>query len=159
MSRRNEKLYHLYYGIKSRCYNPKDPKYNIYGGKGVIMCNEWLNDYEEFKHWSINNGYKENQKLSIDRIDSNGNYCPENCQWISLSENSAKANIGRQKNRSKKGNMYAVSPDGVTIQIENVSKFCRENNLNRCLVSHRLNGIINNPYIDGWKIYREKNKQ
>lgn len=102
ISRRNERLYHIYYGIKSRCYNPNNPKYNIYGGRGIIMCDQWLNDYETFKEWSYSHGYKENSNLSIDRIDSNENYCPENCQWITLSENSAKANRGLHKNKSKK---------------------------------------------------------
>lgn len=155
MSRRNEKLYHIYYGMKARCYNPKNPKYNIYGGKGITICDQWLNDYEEFKIWSYNNGYDERLNLSIDRIDSAKDYCPDNCRWISLSENSAKANLGKHKNKSKKGKMFAISPEGVTVVIENVSRFCRENNLSRSLVSHRLNGIIEDPYLDGWKIYRE----
>ena len=150
--RRKEKLYRVYYGIKQRCYNPK---YNIYGGRGIRMCEEWLNDYEAFKAWSLQNGYIEGHGLSIDRVDSNKDYCPNNCQWVSLSFNSAKANMGRQKNRSKGGNMYAISPSGEVILITNVSKFCRDNGLDRCLVSHRLNGIISNPYLHGWQIYRE----
>lgn len=80
--------------------------------------------------------------------------CPENCQWISLSENSAKANIGKHKNKSKGNAMIAESPDGEMYTITNVSDFCRENNLQRSSVSHRLNGIVNNPYYKGWKIYR-----
>lgn len=155
LSRRNEKLYRVYYGMKQRCYNHKNPKYDIYGGHGVTICDKWLEDYDAFKTWSLQNGYLEGRGLSIDRIDSDKGYCPENCQWISLSLNSAKANMGRQKNKSKGGKMFAVSPEGETILITNVSKFCRENDLDRCLVSHRLNGIINNPYLYGWKIYRE----
>lgn len=156
MSRRKEKLYHIYHGIKQRCYNPNNPKYNIYGGKGIKMCQEWLNDYEIFRAWAIENGYKDNARLSIDRKDSNKDYCPNNCQWITLSQNSAKANIGLQKNKSKGDRMIGVSPDGVIVEIVNVSKFCRENHLDRRLVSHRLNGIISNPYLDGWKFYREE---
>lgn len=156
MSRRKEKLYHIYHGIKQRCYNPNNPKYNIYGGKGIKMCQEWLNDYEIFRAWAIENGYKDNARLSIDRKDSNKDYCPNNCQWITLSQNSAKANIGLQKNKSKGNRMIGVSPDGVIVEIVNVSKFCRENHLDRRLVSHRLNGIISNPYLDGWKFYREE---
>lgn len=156
ISRRNERLYHIYYGIKARCYNPNNPKYNIYGGRGIIMCDQWLNDYETFKEWSYSHGYKENSNLSIDRIDSNKNYCPENCQWITLSENSAKANRGLHKNKSKKGTMIAESPNGDIIIIENVCQFCRENNLPRSSVSHRLNGIVQNPYLNNWKIYRQE---
>lgn len=140
--------------MKARCYNPNNPKYDIYGGKGIVICEEWLADYNIFKKWSYEHGYKENANLSIDRIDSEGNYCPENCQWISLSENSAKANIGKHKNKSKGNAMIAESPDGEMYTITNVSDFCRENNLQRSSVSHRLNGIINNPYYKGWKIYR-----
>lgn len=156
MSRRNEKLYHIYYGMKARCYNKNNPKYNIYGGKGIKICNEWLYDYDIFKKWAINNGYKENKKLSIDRIDSNKNYCPNNCQWITISENSAKANFGRQKNKSKNKDMYAISPNGKEIKIYNISKFAREYGLNRASVSHRLNGITKTPYLCGWKIYNKK---
>ncbi len=154
MSRRKEKLYHIYYGMKARCYNPNNPKYNIYGGNGIMICNEWLNDYEAFKTWSYANGYNKNENLSIDRIDSKKGYSPENCQWISLSKNSGKANIGRHKNKSKGNPMMAESPDGTVYNIENVSAFCREHNLERSSVSHRLNKIIDNPYYKGWKIYR-----
>lgn len=152
MSRRNEKLYHVYYGIKQRCYNSKNSKYYLYGGKGIRLCNEWNNDYEKFKIWSLKNGYKEEAGLSIDRIDSNKDYCPENCQWISLSKNSAKAN----KNRSKKGTMFAVSPNNELIEFTNISEFCRKYHLDRCLVSHRLNGIIKDPHLNGWRIYNQK---
>ena len=156
MSRRNEKLYHVYYGIKARCYNPKNPKYNIYGGKGITMCEEWLNDYNTFKDWAYNNGYTEDCNLSIDRKNSNDNYTPDNCQWIPLSDNSAKANIGQHKNKSKGKPMVGESPTGEIIYITNVSEFCRTYNLNRSSVSHRLNGIINNPYYKGWTIYRQQ---
>ena len=99
MSRRREKLYHIYYGMKSRCYNKNNPKYAIYGGKGIRICDEWDNNYESFKQWSLNNGYYESnepRRLSIDRIDSNLGYSPENCRWITFSENSGRANINKQ---------------------------------------------------------------
>lgn len=155
MSKRNEKLYHIFYGMKARCYNQNNPKYKIYGGKGIKICNEWLADYEAFKKWSYHNGYKEG--LSIDRIDSNKGYCPENCQWVTLSENSAKANIGRHKHKSNRGAMIAENKFGEREIITNVCEFCRKYNLNRSNVSHRLNGIISNPYYKGWKIYRVHN--
>lgn len=159
MSRRREHLYHVYHGIKQRCYNPRNPKYDIYGGKGIAMCQEWLDDYAVFKQWSIENGYQDSVGLSIDRKDSDGDYSPTNCQWISLSQNSAKANIGLQKNKSKRGRMFGVDPEGHTIEIYNVSKFCRENDLDRSSVSHRLNGIISDPCLNGWRFYRERLKQ
>ena len=74
VSRRKTRLYHLYHGIKQRCYNPKDKKYPLYGGKGIKMCDEWLNDYELFRIWALENGY--NDSLTIDRIDSSKDYCP-----------------------------------------------------------------------------------
>lgn len=156
MSRRNERLYHLFYGMKARCYNPKTPKYNLYGGKGIKVCDEW-SDYEAFKEWSFNNGYAEDIKgISIDRIDSDKDYSPDNCRWISISENSAKANMGRHKNKSKKGKMYGISPDGEVIEITNVCEFCRKYGLQRSSVSHRLNGIIHDHNLDGWYFYREQ---
>ena len=80
------RLYHIYLGIKARCYNPKNECYRIYGGRGITMCDDWKNDFLSFYNWAINNGHRED--LSIDRIDVNGNYEPNNCRWATPKEQS-----------------------------------------------------------------------
>jgi hypothetical protein len=77
--------------MKERCRNPKDTHYIHYGAKGVSVCSEWK-DFAVFRAWAVDHGYIEGQRLSIDRIDEDGNYEPANCQWIPLSENVAKRN-------------------------------------------------------------------
>ena len=88
-------LYDTWKGMKQRCYNKNKVGYSNYGGKGVKVCDEWRDSFDNFYQWSINNGYKIingeiKDRLCIDRIDSNGNYCPDNCRWIPMSENSAR---------------------------------------------------------------------
>jgi len=143
--------------MKSRCYNTNNTKYYLYGGKNITICKEWLENYDNFKTWSIKNGYEPNKKLSIDRINSNKNYEPNNCQWITVSENSAKANIGFHKNKTKNGRMFGISPNKETIEFTNVCEFCRHYKLGHSSVSHRLNNISKTPY-KGWSFYRINEK-
>jgi hypothetical protein len=97
------KLYNVWNGMKTRCYNKNHKYYDDYGGRGIEVCDEWLK-YIPFKEWAISNGYKEG--LSIDRIDVDGNYEPSNCRWIPLSEqNSNKLN---NVYYVYKGNRYSV---------------------------------------------------
>jgi len=71
-------LYRVWNQMKQRCLNPKVWSYYLYGGRGIAVCNEWL-DFEPFCKWAMDNGYEEN--LTIDRKNSNGNYEPSNCKW------------------------------------------------------------------------------
>lgn len=79
-------IYMIWSSIKARCFNRNNSHYNNYGGRGITICNEWKNDFLSFYNWAMKNGYK--KKLSIERIDVNKNYCPENCTWIPIREQS-----------------------------------------------------------------------
>lgn len=81
---KNPRIYRTWINIKSRCLNPNATKYQNYGGRGIIICDDWDKSFKSFYEWSISNGYTD--KLTIDRIDVDGNYCPENCRWITNKE-------------------------------------------------------------------------
>lgn len=80
----DSRLYRIYYHIVQRCTNPNNARYKDYGGRGISVCEEWLKNKELFFEWSLKNGYSDN--LTIDRKDVNGDYCPENCRWITNEE-------------------------------------------------------------------------
>ena len=81
------RLYEIWQGIKSRCLNPNKKRFKDYGGRGITICNEWL-EFIPFRDWSLSNGYSDN--LTIDRMENNGNYEPNNCQWVTYMENNRK---------------------------------------------------------------------
>lgn len=72
----------IFSGMKSRCYNKNNKSYKYYGERNIKICNEWLEDFNSFYKWSINNGWQKG--LSIDRINVNGNYEPNNCRWVDI---------------------------------------------------------------------------
>ena len=80
------RLYNIWVGMKKRCYQPTHNYYYRYGGRGITICDEWLgeNGYINFKEWACSHGYKDN--LTIERKDYDGNYCPENCCWVTMLE-------------------------------------------------------------------------
>lgn len=81
----DERIKRIFRTMKQRCYNPNSKDYRWYGEKGIKICDEWLNNPKLFEEWSISHGYQED--LTIDRIDENKGYYPENCRWITRQDN------------------------------------------------------------------------
>ena len=119
---RNERVYRIYHNMKSRCYLPTFSKYQYYGGKGIKMCQEWLSSFNNFYNWAMENGYKDD--LTIDRIDTNKDYCPGNCRWVDMVV---------QNNNTRKN--HYVTYNGET---KSVAEWSKIYNINRCVLNNRL---------------------
>lgn len=87
------RLYHIWAGMKARCYSEKNPRYKYYGARGIVMCDEWKDDFTVFRDWATQNGYKDT--LSIDRINNDGIYSPYNCRWTNqkTQSNNSRKNV------------------------------------------------------------------
>ena len=98
-------------GIKDRTLNPKNKQYKYYGDRGITICEEWKNDFMTFYEWARSNGYEENKGLSIDRINNDGNYCPENCRWTTQTIQIRNRRIRKDNTSGYKGVYYSKDRD------------------------------------------------
>ncbi len=114
----------IWAGMKARCYNPKSISYKNYGAKGIKICEEWM-CFENFHRWAMNNGYADN--LQIDRIDNLQGYFPENCRWVTVTEN--------MRNQTKTRNITVY---GVTLPI---SVWCKELSVSKSTAYKHLDKI------------------
>lgn len=130
-------LYRKWSGMITRTTNKKENCYKRYGGRGISVCEEWKNNFMSFYNWSINNGWEKG--LTIDRIDVNGNYEPNNCQWITMRENTIKdMNLFRPTENQIKEICKLYVDNKLTITYiskifkthkENISNILKKNNI------------------------------
>lgn len=123
----NTRIYRIWKDMLRRCNNPNRINYKDYGGRGIKVCDEWK-DFINFYDWSMNNGYEEH--LSIERVDVNGNYEPDNCEWIT--------NQQQKSNTRKQREFIAISPQGNQYIAKVQSHFAKEHCLDRRQISDCL---------------------
>lgn len=128
----HSRIYNIWSHMKQRCLDKNSNDYNDYGGRGINVCNEWL-EFEPFCKWSTENGY--NDSLTIDRINVNGNYEPSNCRWVSM----------KTQQNNKRNNNY-ITYDGKT---QTLTQWSEELNINYDTLNSRISR--------GWSIDRAFN--
>lgn len=130
----NTRLFNIWHGMKQRCYDKTSCSYELYGKRGIRICDEWCNSFQAFYDWSMQNGYAEN--LSIDRIDINGNYSPDNCRWTTM-----------KVQQNNKRNNRLVTYKGETLT---VTQWSERTGIKLSTLVSRLNS--------GWDIEKALNK-
>lgn len=115
-------LFTRWINMRSRCNNPKNKRYNRYGGRGIKICDEWENDFSAFYNWAINNGYEES--LTLDRIDNDLGYFPDNCRWVDKKT---------QANNRSTNKMYTINGETKTL-----AEWCEQYDMPYYLVISRL---------------------
>ena len=113
---RSTGLYKIWADIKTRTLNHKHKQYNDYGGRGITICDEWKNDVKSFYDWAITNGYSD--ELSIDRIDNDGGYSPENCRWTTITIQRRNTRIPKNNTSGYKGVIYNKRDGNYIAQIK-----------------------------------------
>lgn len=101
------RLYGIWCGMKSRCTNPNHPKYKDYGGRGIDVYDGWLHDFSAFRDWALSNGYDDNASIgqcSLDRINNDKGYHPDNCRWASAKEQS----YNKRNNRLRRDQVEVI---------------------------------------------------
>ncbi len=96
------RIYKIYVDMRQRCLNPSNRRFYRYGGRGIKICDEWIEDFMAFYQWAISNGYRDD--LSIERVNNNGNYEPANCTWATMEEqlkNRDFSQVGRNRKRAR----------------------------------------------------------
>ena len=102
------RLYRIWGAMKTRCSNQKSDSYEWYGGRGIKVCQEWRCSYEAFRDWALDSGYGDD--TSIDRIDNEGNYEPDNCRWATLKEQGANKRLHKNNDTGYAG--VNLTPSG-----------------------------------------------
>jgi hypothetical protein len=125
------RINNIWGGMKERCLNENCKNYSEYGGRGITICSEWLNDFMSFYNWSMENGYSDN--LSIDRINVNGNYEPGNCRWATPKE---------QSNNTRINNLIEIEGE-----IKSLSQWAELSGVSRQTIQRRINKGIKGEEI------------
>lgn len=118
----NSRIYKIHKNMVGRCLNKNDMHFEEYGKRGIKVCDEWVNSFENFYKWAIENGY--NDELTLDRIDVNGNYEPLNCRWSTIIE----------QNNNKRNNRY-IEYNGET---KTITQWAREYNIKEGTLRARI---------------------
>ena len=118
----NIRLKRIWRGMKERYNYPKHKSYKNYGGRGITVCDLWESDFESFYQWAIKNGYKKG--MTIDRIDNDGNYSPDNCRWATYKEQC----------RNKRNSVVMESPIGKMT----VAEYCEKTGANPFVIYSRI---------------------